>query len=67
MTPQTTIMSALLCDLDTAPEPVRQTVGGPLLRALRVVDPDYAASVAAGHVEDLNTWAARVLGPEDAA
>jgi hypothetical protein len=58
MTPQTTILSALLCDLRVEPEPVR---------AARVVDPDYAASIAAGHVEDLETWAARVLGPEDAA
>lgn len=67
MTPQTAIVSALLCDLDAAPEPVQQAVGGPLLRALRVVDPDYAASIAAGHTEDLDTWAARVLGPEAAS
>lgn len=47
-----------------APEP-RQRISHALLRALdlvpREVDPDFAASVAAGYVETLDAWTARVL------
>lgn len=71
MTPQTAIVSELLCDLPDAPAPIRQAVGGPLLRALDLVEVErgaqttiaYTATLDAGHMEDLNTWAARVLGP----
>jgi hypothetical protein len=66
MTPQTAIVSELLCDLPDAEPQVREAVSAHLLRALRVVDSDYTASLAAGHVEDLDAWAARVLGPEAA-
>lgn len=48
-----------------APEP-RQRISHAFLRALGLVprqpDPDFAAGVAAGYVEPLDTWTARVLG-----
>ncbi|MEU7032676.1 hypothetical protein ABZ958_03195 [Streptomyces sp. NPDC046237] len=66
MTPQTAIVSELLCELDVAPAPIREAAGAQLLRALDLVDPDYTASLAAGHVESLDDWARRVLGPEAA-
>ncbi|MBB4984959.1 hypothetical protein [Streptomyces nymphaeiformis] len=66
MTPQTAIVSALLCDLDAAPAPVRDTAGGMLLRSLGLTapDPDYAASIRDGHTESLDDWTRRVLGRE---
>jgi hypothetical protein len=55
------VLSALLCDPDAAVQ-----VGGPLVRALglvpRPVDPDYAATVAAGYVETPDEWMARIGG-----
>ena len=66
MTPQTAIGSALLCDLDAAPTPVRETAGGMLLRSLGLAAPapDFAASIDAGHTELLDDWTRRVLGQE---
>ncbi|MFC8272326.1 hypothetical protein ACFUJR_07240 [Streptomyces sp. NPDC057271] len=72
MTPQTAIVSELLCDLPDAEPQIREAAGAQLLRALNLVEIErglqttvaYTASLAAGHVEDLDAWAARVLGPE---
>lgn len=65
MTPQTAIVSNLLCDLDAAPAPVRETAGGMLLRSLGLTaDPDYTASIRDGHTESLDDWTLRVLGRE---
>ena len=66
MTPQTAIVSALLCDLDAAPTPVRDTAGGMLLRSLGLTapDPDFTASIDGGHTESLDDWTRRVLGQE---
>ncbi|MFD3535353.1 hypothetical protein [Streptomyces sp. NPDC058664] len=65
MTPQTAIVSALLCDLDAAPAPVRESAGGMLLRSLGLTpDPDFTASIRDGHTESLDDWTLRVLGRE---
>ncbi|RSS59855.1 hypothetical protein [Streptomyces sp. WAC01280] len=66
MTPQMAIVSALLCDLDTAPAPVREQTSGMLLRSLGLTapDPDFTASIDAGHTESLDDWTRRVLGQE---
>lgn len=68
MTPQTAIVSALLCDLDAAPAPVREQTGGMLLRSLGLTapDPDFTASIRDGHTESLDDWTRRVLGAETA-
>ncbi|WP_158710498.1 hypothetical protein [Streptomyces flavochromogenes] len=55
MTPQTAIVSALLCD--PAAKPTR-----PL--ALTAPDPDFTASIRDGHTESLDDWTRRVLGQE---
>lgn len=66
MTPQTAVMSHLLCDLDGAPAPVLEQVGGPLLRALGLVKPrsvsaDFQATVDAHLIEtDIDVWFASV-------
>ncbi|WP_329114567.1 hypothetical protein [Streptomyces sp. NBC_01353] len=72
MTSQTAIVSELLCALPDADPQIREAAGVQLLRALDLVEIErgaqttiaYTASVDAGHVEDLDAWAARVLGPE---
>ena len=66
MTPQTAIVSALLCDLEAAPAPVRETAGGLLLRSLGLTapDPDFTASIDGGHTESLDDWTRRALGQE---
>ncbi|MFD3333576.1 hypothetical protein ACFWV1_13155 [Streptomyces sp. NPDC058700] len=68
MTPQTAIVSNLLCDLDAAPALVRESAGGMLLRSLGLVasDPDFTASIRDGHTESLDDWTRRVLGREAA-
>lgn len=61
--PETTVMAAALCDLPDADPAVQQRLGADLVRALRLSkpDPDYADSVASGHVElDLDAWALRI-------
>lgn len=60
-------LSQLLAELPDVPRRTRRQVPSPLLQALglgepRQVDPDYAATVAAGHVETDEQWALRVLG-----
>lgn len=57
----------VVSELLTAHPVVPAEVGGPLLRALGLVerDPDFAASLDAGFVEDVDAWAARVLIPRD--
>ncbi|MGQ4513622.1 hypothetical protein [Streptomyces sp. DW26H14] len=62
--PETAVVSQLLCDLPDAPADQQQRYGAALVRAPRLhdPDPDFAASVAAGHVETPDAWAARVLG-----
>lgn len=66
---ETVVLSQLLSDLPTAEPRIQATIAAPLLRALDLVprqpDPDFAATLAAGHVEDVDTWAARVLTPAD--
>ncbi len=58
----------VVSELLTAHPVVPEQVGGPLLRALGLVErepvdeqhaQDFAATVAAGYVEDLDTWTAR--------
>ncbi|HEY9410229.1 MAG TPA: hypothetical protein VIP77_11670 [Jiangellaceae bacterium] len=61
MTSQTAIVSALLCDLDTAPAPIRETASHQLLAGLDlaprttvphwVTDPDMRASILAGLID----------------
>lgn len=58
MTPQTAVVSALLCDLPDAEPQIREAVAGPLLAGLDlaprttvpqwVTDPDVIASILAG-------------------
>jgi hypothetical protein len=72
VTPQAAIVSALLCDLPAAPAPIREATGAQLLRALDLVEIEraaqtttaYTATADAGHVESLDDWTRRVLGPE---
>lgn len=64
---ETAAMAVTLTTLPDAPAEVQRELGAGLVRALglapqREVDPDYAASVAAGYVESLDEWAERVLG-----
>jgi hypothetical protein len=60
--PETTILAAALCDLPNADAAVQKRLGADLVRALRLATPDkdYADDMAAGYVEDLDAWAARV-------
>lgn len=61
MTSQTAIVSALLCDLDAVPAPIRETASSQLLAGLDlaprtivprwVTDPDMRASILAGLID----------------
>lgn len=66
-TVETVAMSTLLCDLPAVPAEVRETVAGPLLRALDLVPrtpaENFADSDDSGYVEkDVDAWALRVFG-----
>ncbi|MFE0088820.1 hypothetical protein [Streptomyces sp. NPDC059016] len=65
----------VVSELLTAHPVVPPQVGGPFLRALGLVErepddeqhaADFAATVAAGFVEDLDTWTARTRKPRPA-
>jgi hypothetical protein len=60
--PETVILSNSLCDLPDAPAEVQQQIGAGLVRALHLVDLDYEDSLAAGYVESLDAFAARIGG-----
>lgn len=60
MTPrtETVAVSHLLCD--DAPPLITGAVANTLVRSLRLVDPDYQDTVAAGYVETLEEFAIRI-------
>ncbi|WP_405944693.1 hypothetical protein [Streptomyces sp. NBC_00932] len=60
--PETVILSNSLCDLASAPPEVRQQIGTGLVRALGLSDRDFEDTVAAGYVESVDDWAARIGG-----
>ncbi|MGW1492619.1 hypothetical protein [Streptomyces sp. NPDC002402] len=69
MTPQTAVMSQLLCDLPKAAPELATAASGSLIDSTvsPVAEPlpadvDFADSLKYGHVEGLNAWAWRVLG-----
>lgn len=71
MTPQTAVMSQLLCDLPKATPELATAASGSLIDATvsPVAEPlpedvAYADTLNAGHAESLNAWAWRVLGEQ---
>lgn len=64
MRTETAVVSELLCDLPDLPPADKQAMGAALVRALRLIapDPNYADTVAAGYVEDLDAYTARLGG-----
>lgn len=63
MTPQTAVMSELLCDLPDAPAEAQTLIVPGLLRALRLVNRDEADTEAAGYTETcVDAWYAGLNG-----
>lgn len=57
--------TAALLALPDLPPAVQQTIGAGLVRALGLVSRDYASSVAAGYVESLDEFDARMTALEE--